>query len=191
MKLENFDKHAKVIKPWLDIKESDETLDTKQKRQVQMISMTLEFAEAITGDEKTDKSERGKYWNTLQMEGSRFDDWPVITISTGVNLDETQKLWKANEEKEALVIIETFSDEQLTLLRRIVTPSVRMGTWFDLDKMKSEIGNAHSRTILQALKDKRVADLAISEGLSEVAMPPKKPKIVREKKDDKAPAKSD
>jgi len=56
MKLENFEKHAKVITPWLDIKESDETLDTKQKRQVQMISMTLEFAEAITGDEKTEKA---------------------------------------------------------------------------------------------------------------------------------------
>lgn len=214
MKLDNYNEKVELIEPWLlkkkgvveaELQQFDPNSDDydeeaheavkKQKKLLGGVEMSLAMCEYLD-DSPEDTKERATYWNTMRISGSKFSDWPIESKNTGSNLTTEQKV-VANHQKPlvaAIISMILAVEGAEKVLRRIITPSARKGGWFPLGSLEDEMNKAHDKVVKSALTDKTAKPARISlevvEGvLSDITMPPLKPKIERKpkKKAEEAP----
>ena len=183
MKLANFNKHLIVIQTWVDAQDESQ-LDSKQKKRLSLIKMSIDFAKDIKGDTPAELKERQGEWDTIRNNGKYFDDFPVIKTGSIPHTDEQIK-WKSHNIEVAKSHINELEDPVLEVLRLIITPSARKGGYWALESMKETIMTLVTKELDASIKAKR--DNAAGTELLEGALhapnpPPIKPKPVKKTK---------
>ena len=200
MKLSNFNDKIALIDPWVEdkqaaLEEASKSADTDkakaaikaETRNLNGVLMGIDMCDGLT-DSEADQKERGTFWAQIRTCGSKFDDWPVESRNTNQNLSSEQKLFLANEQKHQKPIVKEMLQVEgaKIILRRIFTPSARVGGWFAEEELEAEMNKALDKVTKTAFKaDDRVNLEFDAKKLSTIKAPPLKPKIVRKPKADK------
>ena len=200
MKLSNFNDKIVLIDPWAEkkqatLEEASKSANTDKekaaiKAEIRILNGVLIGIDMCNGltDSEADQKERGTFWAQIRTCGSKFDDWPVESRNTNQNLSSEQKLFLANEQKHQKPIVKAILQVEgaKIILKRIFTPSARVGGWFAEEELEAEMNKALDKVTKTAFKAKDRINLKFDAGkLSTIKAPPLKPKIKRTKKADK------